>query len=80
MISKKRIVSLFISMSGQVTMIVQEISRLDFGRLAKERNRKYKIQKILDALSTWYKVLYIVFRLPFPLVQLISTFTAIDSH
>ena len=61
-------------------MIVQEISRLDFGRLAKERNRKYKIQKILDALSTWYKVLYIVFTLPFPLVQLISTFTAIDSH
>ena len=36
-------------MSGQTTMIVQEISRLDFGRLAKERNRKYKIQKILDA-------------------------------
>ena len=35
-------------MSGQITMIVQEISRLDFGRLAKERNRKYKIQKILD--------------------------------
>ena len=61
-------------------MIVQEISRLDFGRLAKERNRKYKIQKILDDLSAWYKVLYIVFRLPFPLVQLISTFTAIDSH
>ena len=29
-------------------MIVQEISRLDFGQLAKERNRKYKIQKILD--------------------------------
>ena len=67
-------------MSGQTTMIVQEISRLDFGRLAKERNRKYKIQKILDALSTWYKVLYIVFKLPFPLMQLISTFTAFDSH
>ena len=67
-------------MCGQTTMVIQKISRLDFDRLAKERNRKYKIQKILDALSTWYKVLYIVFRLPFPLVQLISTFTAIDSH
>ena len=61
-------------------MIIQEINRLDFGRLAKEISRKYKIQKILDDLSTWYKVLYIVFRLPFPLVQLIFTFTAIDSH
>ena len=67
-------------MSGQTIMIIQEIDRLDFGRLAKEISRKYKIQKILDDLSTWYKVLYIVFRLPFPLVQLISTFTAIDSH
>ena len=67
-------------MCGQTTMVIQKISRLDFGRLAKERNRKYKIQKILDVHSTWYKVLYIVFRLPFPLVQLISTFTAIDSH
>ena len=61
-------------------MIIQEISRLDFGRLAKERNRKYKIQKISDDLSTWYKVLYIVFSFPFPLMQLISTYTAFDSH
>ena len=35
-------------MCGQATMVIQKISRLDFGRLAKERNRKYKIQKILD--------------------------------
>ena len=51
-------------MSGQITMIVQEISRLDFGRLAKERNRKYKIQKILDAPFTWIMFLYIGYKFP----------------
>ena len=68
-------------------MIIQEIDRLDFGRLAKEISRKYKIQKILDDLSTWYKVLYIVFRLPFLLVQksphlqfLILINVAVTSH
>ena len=55
-------------MSGQTTMIIiQEINRLDFGQLAKERNREYKTQKVLDAFSTEHKVLYIVYKFPFPL-------------
>ena len=54
-------------MSGQTTTIIQEISRLDFGQLAKERNRKYKIQKILDVPSTWLEPLYIDYKFPFPL-------------
>ena len=50
-------------MSGQTTMKVQEISRLDFGRLAKERNRKYKSQKIFNDPFHEFVFLYIGYKI-----------------
>ena len=67
MISQKRIVSLFKMNDWTNHNDNTEISRLDFGRLAKDRNRKYKIQKILDATITWLELLYIDYKFPFPL-------------